>query len=277
MLALVALVLAAAPPAARAGPTPFTGTLEVAIGVGSLRLPTPVATASGVADVQRNAAGVLTGFALPASAFATARTSPSTDPAAFPILGVRASYRNAAGAFGSGPGGQLVGTMRLPGALALCLFEACEAAPPANIAIPFTAERTRGVGAGGAPVLGDPGLPVGVTVQGAAWTTGTVEISTPFGGTVATRAGYRAGHRVQLVTPVVVQTNLGTIPIIYDVFGVLTLRFVPQPASGLLLGLGLLVLGAAARRGRPVAGRPRRTLGSGAGCRAHGGRSPHGP
>jgi hypothetical protein len=104
-------------------------------------------------------------------------------------------------------------------------------------------------------------------VTGAPWTIGTALAftgTTANGAPTATvlRSGFAHGPAsgttspanlggvVQLVTPAKVVTNLGT-EMIGPLFGILTIHFVPEPSTILLVGggLGLLALG---RRGRQL-------------------------
>lgn len=213
---------------AQAAPTAWTGSLAVGIGT----LPPIAALGSGVANYSGGST-----FTLAAGEFATVVTIPVTDPGAFPIAGIKATVSNNAGSFAGGSG-----IMGVAGTANVCLFAGCGAPPPANVNVPFTVAGTRGVGIGGGPIL--VGGYVSVTVQGAPWTVGTATIMTSMGGTV-TQMGYVAGNNVQLVTPIVINTNIGasaTLP----AFGILNLTFVPEPGTLLLLAsgvAGLAVLG----------------------------------
>ncbi|RIL06089.1 MAG: hypothetical protein DCC71_08035 [Proteobacteria bacterium] len=105
--------------------------------------------------------------------------------------------------------GALGGAMPILGVAKVCLFAACSASPPANVSLPVDV-----VGAGGAATASGP---VNVTVAGAPWTTGTVQVGT------ATRRGSAVGPagaasstalpggRLNLVTPIFISTNIGAL------------------------------------------------------------------
>jgi predicted tellurium resistance membrane protein TerC len=60
----------------------------------------------------------------------------------------------------------------------------------------------------------------------------------PASGTSSTA---QPGGALQLVTPIAITTNLGVDNLIFA-FGILTVRFVPEPAAGLLLGVSFALL-----------------------------------
>lgn len=213
---------------AQAAPTPFSGTIAVQIS----SLPPIGVAASGVADYFGGA-----DFDLSGGTFATVASIPVTDPAAFPIGGVKASVTNAAGTFAGGSG-----VMGLPGLANVCLFGPCNASI-ANVDVPFTVGGTRGIGIGGAPIT-VMGL-VNVTVQGAGWTTGSATIVTAMGTVMQT--GFVSGNNVQLVSPVVINTNIGASPTL-PAFAILNLTFIPEPGTLLLLASGVVGLGILGRK-----------------------------
>jgi len=223
-LAAVAALLVSG--AAQAAPTQFSGSISVVIS----SLPGIGVSASGTA-LTNSGGGT---FSLAGGTFATVASVPVTDPAAFPIGGVKASVSNGAGAFVGG-----AGTMPVIGTANVCLFGACNASV-ANVDVPFTVgPGTSGVGIGGSPII--VGGLVNVTVTGAPWTAGTVSIGT------ATAMGYVAGNTVQLVTPVVINTNIGASPTL-PAFGILNLTFIPEPGTLALLASGVVGLGILGRK-----------------------------
>jgi len=172
---------------------------------------------------------------------------PLTGPIAATISAVQLVAANQPGTVAETGGGTLGGPIGLSGTLRFCLFGtsgSC-ADPLANLDVPLT---PAGVG-GSAAVAGL----VGLTVFGAPWTTGTASVGT------VTAMGYRAGPAsgtsstaqaggvIQLVTPIAILTNIEAF---LPAFATLTLRFVPEPTTLLLLGAGVLALAlGGARRG----------------------------
>jgi PEP-CTERM motif len=230
-LVLGALALARG---AAAAPLAFTG--ELAIAISGLD---PIAIqGAGFASVDSRSGDPdhLATLALEASQFGvTGLLVPVTDPAARPIFGVVATAHNAPGAFHE-QAGVLQGVLPILGSAKVCLFGDCDASPAANLTVPLAV-----VGAGGAAVAS---AAVDVTVIGAPWTTGTVSIGTVTAMGFARGPGGEASSTLQpsgtvrLVTPIFVQTNLGSFPSV-PAFGLLTLHFVPEPGTLLLLGAGL--------------------------------------
>ena len=226
---------------------PLTGSLSLALVSGVL---SPLATisGSGVATINGSGGGAhVNSLAIPASPFATTGfVLPMTDPAAAPFMELRLTVHNGAGAFGGGTGmGLLGGPMPLAGVMKFCLFAPCTSPPPANLTVPLNV-----VGAGGFATVaqGPPnfGSIVNTTAIGAPWTIGTAVVGT------LTQMGFRHGPgsltsstaaesgSIRLVTPVFVSTSLTHSPIeVFAVFGTLDLHFVPEPATALLLAVGL--------------------------------------
>lgn len=173
---------------------------------------------------------------------------PITDPGAMPISGLLGTVGNLPGTLATG-GGALGGLVPLSGVLKVCLFGsgACSA-PMANLSVPLSA-----VGGGGAGWVEGP---VHLTVFGAPWTTGTAAIGSitrmgfAMGPASASGSTAQSGGRLQLVTPISVTTNIGASAIV-PAFATLTLHFVPEPVTSVLLAGGVAALAAAgARRGR---------------------------
>jgi hypothetical protein len=245
--AVVIATLAAAP--ASAVVLPFTGTLTVDLnGIISGWTGAGSATVNG-----SGAGGHLSSLSLPAGAFPTAGlTTVITSPAAFPIQGLQITANNGAGAFAETGMGTLRGTMPIQGVSKVCLFAACGSAV-ANVSVPLSV-----IGVGGQGVATGA---ANVTVEGAPWTTGTAAIIPPFSAPL-TRMGFAhgpasnsgstaaPGGSLQLVTPIVVWTNLGVDqPSIFG-FTSITLHFVPEPATFALAAGGLVLFAIAGRHRR---------------------------
>jgi hypothetical protein len=222
----------------------FTG--ELALVIGTLD---PIAiSGAGFAIVEgrQNDGDHLATLRIEASPFgATNVLVPVSDPAAFPIAGVIATAHNAAGGAAEGAGGVMGGILPILGTAKVCLFADCTASPIANLSVPISV-----VGAGGSEFATGA---VGVTVQGAPWTTGTVAVGTlsamgfrhgPASGTTST---LNPSGTVRLVTPIFISTNIAASALV-PAFAFLTLHFVPEPGTALLLSAGLVGMVAAGRR-----------------------------
>jgi hypothetical protein len=214
---------------------PFAGSLQLLIDL----LPPVTIAGSGVATVNGPGSHLAT-LALPAWPFAgTGVVLPLTDPVAAPIASIQLTAHNGAGTIMAGGG-----VIPLLGVAKVCLFLPCAASPQGNISIPLNA-----VGVGGAAFV--VGL-VNVTAIGAPWTVGTAAVGTltqmgfAHGPASLTSSTAAASGTVQVVTPVLVLTNLGSLPTV-PTFGVMTLHFVPEPSTMLLLGAGLSALALAGR------------------------------
>jgi len=262
---LLAIALLAAPTPGGAEPLRYTGTLELELpgfeacvpgNVPPCGWPVPyTASGSGVATVVRTGSGQLQSLALAGGTFSIGGTFHiGDDPADFPLYSIAAiSVGNGAASFG--PSG---GTMPLAGALRICLFSAC-ATPTAAFSVPLSV-----VGVGGSATATSQG--VSVTVLGAPWTAGAVTVDVlgrgpmQFSGfahgpaSVPSSVALASGT-LQLVTPVYVSTSVAAFPVFDLGVARLTLHFVPEPGSLLLVAGGLGVL---ALRG----GRPRRARGT---------------
>lgn len=240
---LLAFAVAAACPA-RAAVLPFTATLEITFNDLAISI-----ADGGVATVNASGGGAhLSQIQFAAAAISGTELAPLTDPAAFPINGLELHVANGAGTIAETSAGELRGAMGLPGAMKICLFGSpgCSAAV-ANISVPLTP-----VGQGGWAAVA---AAVDVTVLGAPWTTGTASVGTittmggaqgPASGTSSTA---QAGGSMRLVTPIYISTNIGASASIAS-FAILTLQFVPEPVTALLLGAGIVALGAMRRRSR---------------------------
>ncbi len=175
---------------------------------------------------------------------ATGIQVPVSDPEAFPIAGVVATVHNGAGGFAENAQGVLGGALPIFGVAKVCLFGPCTQSPTANLSVPLTV-----VGNGGTAVVT---AAVNLTVIGAPWTTGVAAIGTttargvargPASGTTST---LHASGTVRLVTPIFISTNIGASPVV-PAFGYLTLHFVPEPGTALLVGAGIAGLIGAGR------------------------------
>jgi hypothetical protein len=183
----------------------------------------------------------VTSLALPfGGTFATSGyVTPVTDPAAAPIKGLQVTASNSPGVFA---GGTLGGTMPLVGAVKVCLFGACSAAV-ANLIVPLTP-----VGQGGAAFVT---AGVNLTVIGAPWTTGTAAVGTvtAMGGVSPLSSTGMASGNVTLVTPVFVSTSIAPSAVV-PVFAIISMHFVPEPGTLVLLGSGIAGLVAFGRSRR---------------------------
>jgi hypothetical protein len=170
-------------------------------------------------------------------------------------------------------GGPPLGTKNTgipPGHMKACiLFPGCGNYLP----IPFgTVSGNRGVGVGGLWTVNtfSKGHGFKISVSGAPWSIGVASIQnvttvTPNGAVTtytrtaqgfvhgpvsATSATARAGGVVQLVTPMRLKTSLGAPDTYEGIFMTLTIHFVPEPSTLLLVagGLGALALGRRRRR-----------------------------
>lgn len=206
---------------------------------------------SGTAVVNGSGAGggALSSLALPAGlVVATGVTMPITDPLVAPVQGVVLTVANGAGSVAATGGGSLGGALPLSGTFRFCLFAACGAAI-ANLSVPLSP-----IGVGGSATLQGP---VNVSVYGAPWTSGTAMVGafgyfqtiTGFvhGPSSNTSTAAQRGGTLQLVTPIAITTNLGVDNQAFA-FGILTVRFVPEAATAMLLGSGIVVLCAMGRR-----------------------------
>jgi hypothetical protein len=175
----------------------FTGTLSLKA-IASSTLPEFVVQRVGVADAVLDGSNTLTGINFPSGVFSTqGQVIAVTDPNSFPILGLIATMANDAGAFGSGPTG-FGGVMPLRGVVKVCLFGTCDSAP-SFISVPLSVVgRNTTVNVSG---------PLNLTVAGAPWTTGTIELRSYYS-SAPTVMGSRQTDTLNLVTPIFISTNI---------------------------------------------------------------------
>jgi hypothetical protein len=229
---------------AHAASLPFTATLAIQLAeFDPILIP-----GAGTAILNGSAGGAhIDSLALAGATFAGGDTLPITDPSVFPVRGIDYDVQNSAGSFTRGSGSRLGGVMPLLGSLRICLFGPCSTAI-ANLDVPLT-------------LVGGPGSytqvgAVYLTVAGAPWTTGTATVASaatamglahgPASGTSST---FAPGGRVQLVTPFVIASSLGALPILPG-SATLTIQFLPEPATFALLAGGVALLGVIGRARR---------------------------
>jgi hypothetical protein len=242
--------------AAGAEALPFEASFFVAgLGDGSA-----FATATGIATVNgAGPGGHLSSLTLPAGLLSVMNTiTPTSNPTSPPPYeSLIVTMSNTSGSFArSTSQAPLAGEMAIPGNLRVCLFVNCGS----YFDIPLTSgPGTRGVGLSGPPIvrLGSPS----VTLEGAAWTTGTASVVTPLGtlsavGSARGPASASASTALpsgmlRLVTPVKITIRSFLTSQYVPALGVLEIHFVPEPGRSVLLlsgALALAALGAARRR-----------------------------
>jgi hypothetical protein len=224
----------------------------------------PIGVGPGVAEVNPSGLGGthLTHLGLPGG-IATVMTTatPTTPPSTFPYTKIIATVADGPGTFTETSGGALRGVMPIAGTVRLCLGFGCAL----FLDIPLTENGTRGVGLGGPPITTMLGTLATISLQGDAWSTGSITIGTSLGGTTMVKGTAHGSASqasstaigmgvVQMVTPITVTVaSSGGTPATLDLFGVLDVQFMPEPQRGALLGVGaagMAALGWARRRRR---------------------------
>jgi PEP-CTERM motif len=235
----------------------FTGTIGVNIaGLGTIPL-----TGAGAATVNGSSPGThLSSFVLGGGTFAGQVPVPITDPAAAPINGLFLSIvGNNPGTFaGFSGGGPAGGVMGINGQAVVCLFAffGTIPCPVAGLSVPFSQNGTRGLGIGGAPIaVFNTAVNIGVTVQGFPWagsgsfgTTGSPVVAFAHGPASGDSSSAAQGSGVvQLVSPLLINTTIPASSFLAG-YGILTLHFVPEPGTLLLLATGAAGLALVGRK-----------------------------
>ena len=257
--------------AARAEPVPFAGTLQLRLGslASFVTTGTGVGTLEGSADREH-----LNALRIGRNDIGGTATTPADGPFVVSLAG---TFELAEGSLPALSGGPPVGTASgVQGRIRMCILRGPGC--PSFVAIPLTANGTRGVGIGGQmTVSGFARAGIKISILGNPWTIATASVTgIPIdGGGVTTTSTFgfahgpqsatsstaRPGGVLQLVTPAVVQTSFGDRS---GLFGVLTIRFPPRsrpffptvfrPAALavflLLISSGLVALAVVARRRR---------------------------
>ena len=210
-------------------------------------------TGVGVATVNGSTGRVPLGSLRLGSGISGVGSVPVSDPDLSPLWAFSVVATLGTGVLSpiSGGGSPLTqNELLLGGEIRLCvLFGACRSWLP----VPLTVGGTRGAGLGGLVTVntfGSAGIKISVT--GTPWTIGAATVSNsvrsgfahgPVSGTTTTA---KEGGVVQLVTPILVTTNLVGLDL--DLIGTLRVVLVPETGTGLLLGAGVIALALAGRR-----------------------------
>jgi hypothetical protein len=224
---------------ARAVVLGFDGTLALQIATLA-----PVAIpGSGPATVNGSlGGGHVTSLDLLASHFGTTGfVLDITDPGAFPIEAVKVTAHNGPAAFAGSGGAGFGGTMPIYGTAKVCMYGNCGGSSNiSNLSVPLSV-----VGAGGVATVM---AAINLSVIGAPWTTGIAAIGTitAMGGVSPLSNTGAPSGAITLVTPIFISTNIGSFAIV-PAFGILTMHFIPEASTFLLLGSGLVATAAYGR------------------------------
>jgi hypothetical protein len=259
--ALVACLVIGVARSARAATLPFTGTLSYALAT----LPALVAPGAGTVQLTDDGNAHLLSLVLPGGSFGPF-TSSITIPGTLWTELQFTLAQNLGGSFsgisGGPPGG---GTMGLQGMAKLCLFFVGDCSVPYGYTLIPLTPTTGGAGFGIGATSTMTGA-IDFTMQHNPWTIGqpvmtihtpNTTLSTPtlpggfaHGPVSLTSSTAQASGVVQLVTVSKLYTSLTGAAPEFPMSSVLTLHFVPEPGTLLLLGSGVAVLAAAGRRRR---------------------------
>ncbi|MDH3213423.1 MAG: PEP-CTERM sorting domain-containing protein [Myxococcales bacterium] len=235
-------------------------------------------TGTGVATVNGSGGGAYLSTLRLAGGISGMGTIPQTDPETPTFISLRADVGLGTGTVSGLSGGAPIENgvaALLTGRLTQCvLFPGCGNYIP----IPLTQRGTRGVGIGGTIFVTqfEKGAAPAFSLYGAPWTLGAASITGvpnritltqngiitsrftvhetrtaqgfAHGPASGTSSAAAVSGGVQLVTPIRIQTNRASPHNLWPAFGVLALRFVPEPGGPLLLGAGIALLAVGCRK-----------------------------
>lgn len=232
--------------AARAELQVFQGTFSIQ-GIGGPSA--PAATAIGVATVNSSGGGAhVTTLDLPGGLFSIHTLVPVTGTS-LPVTGVRIDLTLGSAHLAEASDGRLHGVLPAPGNVRICVLLSCGI----FFDVPLTQGGTHGVGLGGAAITAPLGGLGTLSIVGDTWRTGNVAVQTSAG--TISAAGFAHGPLsntsstaspdgvLQVVTPVALGIRVGGgDPGVVPLFGVLEVKFLPEPGSLTLCVAGALAL-----------------------------------